>query len=122
MQRIVKRFLLHKQRESDEIGEMDFDELKQDLQMIRFELLNDLRQSSEQTTRLVAQLQAGLALIGEEVLRNSANGNDALNKFRDYNNSNNNLNAASTTFNDEHDETSKAAVNEDEIVPATSTK
>jgi hypothetical protein len=30
MQRIVKRFLLHKQRENDEINEFDLDELKQD--------------------------------------------------------------------------------------------
>ena len=48
MQRIVKRFLLHKQRETDEVGETDFEELKQDLQMVRYEMINDLKKSREE--------------------------------------------------------------------------
>lgn len=82
MQRIVKRFLLHKQRESDEVGEADFDELKQDLQMVRFEMLNDLKRSRDDTARLISNIQSGLLLIGEEVFGNSKSENSA--RFKEY--------------------------------------
>lgn len=82
MQRIVKRFLLHKQRESDEVGEADFDELKQDLQMVRFEMLNDLKRSRDETSRLISSIQAGLMLIGEEMFINSKSENAA--RFKEF--------------------------------------
>ena len=42
MARVVKRFLLHNNRENEEIRESDFDELKQDVQTVRYEILTDL--------------------------------------------------------------------------------
>ena len=81
MQRIVKRFLLHKQRETDE-GESDISEIKQDLQMVRFEMINDLKKTREETLRLVNNIQNGLFLIGEEVFKTSES--DAARRFRDY--------------------------------------
>jgi hypothetical protein len=76
MQRIVKRFLLHKQRESDEVGEADFDELKQDLQMVRYEMLNDMKRVREDTTRLVSHLTHGLSLLGDEIFKNNLKVNE----------------------------------------------
>lgn len=75
MQRIVKRFLLHKQRESDEIGEIDFAELKQDLQMVRFELLNDLKRFRDGNSRFMSHLTNGISIIGDEVFRGMKNEN-----------------------------------------------
>jgi hypothetical protein len=82
MQRIVKRFLLHKQRETDDFGEADFEELKQDLQMVRFEMMNDLKRSREETARLVNHINYGVCLIGEEIFRDSQNENSK--KFREF--------------------------------------
>ena len=65
MQRIVKRFLLHKQRETDEVGETDFDELKQDLQMVRYEMSNDLKRYREENYRLISHIHNGILLLGE---------------------------------------------------------
>ena len=69
MQRIVKRFLLHKQRESDDVKENNFEELKQDLQMVRFEMLNDIKKSEEETLKYISLIHNGVAIIGEEMLK-----------------------------------------------------
>jgi hypothetical protein len=82
MQRIVKRFLLHSQRESDDNHERDFEELKQDLQMIRYEMLNDLKRSKEESYQSVSLIHAGLSIIGEEVFKNSTP--DNLSRFSEY--------------------------------------
>lgn len=82
MQRILIRFLLEKERESDEVGEGDFGELKQDLQMIRFEMLNELKQSREEMYRLTGHLNTGLLLMGEEVFKNSKS--DLINRYSFY--------------------------------------
>jgi hypothetical protein len=90
MQRIVKRFLLHKQRESDEINEFDLDELKQDLQMIRYEMNNDSKRAREETKEILNYMNNGIKLIGEYVFQhnNETNQNgDLTRKFNDYKNS-----------------------------------
>ena len=69
MQRIVKRFLLHKQRESDDVKENNFEELKQDLQMVRFEMLNDIKKSEEDTLKYISLIHNGVAIIGDEILK-----------------------------------------------------
>ena len=75
MQRIIKRFLLHNQREmmEGEIGSKDFHDLKQDLQMIRYEILYDLKKSKEDSFYQSALIQNGLTLIGDELIKSPAN-------------------------------------------------
>lgn len=82
MQRIIKRFLLHKQRESDDVNEMEFSELKQDLQMVRYEMLNDLKRSRDETSRLISQLANGLVIIGDEMFKDSLSEN--MRKFKEF--------------------------------------
>jgi hypothetical protein len=82
MQRIVKRFLLHKQRETDEVGETDFEELKQDLQMVRYEMINDLKKSREETLRLIHHISSGLIIIGDELFLSKESLNS--NKFKEF--------------------------------------
>jgi hypothetical protein len=83
MQRIVKRFLLHKQRESDDVKESDFDELKQDLQMVRFEMLNDIKKSEEETLKYISLIHNGVAILGDEILKDVDDVNLA-NRFKDF--------------------------------------
>lgn len=83
MQRIVKRFLLHRDRDSDDVNEMDFDELKQDLQMIRYEMNNDLKKSRDETTRILKHVNSGLLLLGEQVFKDCRS-NDLLDRYHKY--------------------------------------
>lgn len=82
MQRILFRYLLEKERENDKMSESDFSELKQDLQMIRFEMMNELKQSRDESYRLINHLNHGLLLLGEEVFKNSKL--DLVNKYNNF--------------------------------------
>ena len=81
IQRIVKRFLLSKQRESDDVNETDFEELKQDLQMIRFEIANQLRNNNDDTMRYISLIHNGIVILGEEILKNEENDSEIIKKF-----------------------------------------
>ena len=65
MGRVVKRFLLHNNRENEDIRESDFDELKQDVQMIRFEMLNNLKNNREDMLRYITILHNGMSILGD---------------------------------------------------------
>ena len=65
MERVAKRFLLHNNRESEEVKESDFDELKQDIQMTRLEMLHDLKNNKENLWRYTGVLHRGLCILGE---------------------------------------------------------
>ena len=83
MERVVKRFLLHNNRENEDIRESDFDELKQDVQMVRFEMLNHLRQSKEDAVRYTSILHNGLAALGEFVCSSMQN-SEVAEGFKDF--------------------------------------
>jgi hypothetical protein len=66
MNRVIKRFLLHKQREEqEEIREGDFEELKQDIQMLRFEMLNRLDETRDDLSKNSHLLNEGVLIVGE---------------------------------------------------------
>ena len=85
MQRIVKRFLLHKQRETDDqIGAVEMEEIKQDLQMVRFEVTNDLNRLREDTFRLVMHATDGITIIGDELFKNVPKQSQNAERFLKY--------------------------------------
>ena len=59
---------MEKERQSDEIGEGDFGELKQDLQAIRFEMLSYLKQTRDDSLRLINHL-SGTSLRDDELFK-----------------------------------------------------
>jgi hypothetical protein len=66
MDRVIKRFLLHKQREEQEvIHQSDFEELKQDIQMLRFEMLNRLEETRTDLHKNSQLLNDGIVIVGE---------------------------------------------------------
>ena len=83
MERVIKRFLLHNNRENEDIRESDFDELKQDVQMVRFEMLNYLRQNKEDAARYTSILHNGLATLGDFVCSSMQN-SEIEESFKDY--------------------------------------
>ena len=77
--RIRKRFLLHKQREEqEEIRERDFEELKQDIQMLRFELLNRMDDVRDDLSAHGQLLNQGVVLIGELLSSSKSETNDLM--------------------------------------------
>lgn len=65
MERVATRFLLHNHRETEEVKESDFDELKQEVQMVRFVMTNDLLAIKENLVRYTSILHSGMSLLGE---------------------------------------------------------
>lgn len=63
--------MLHNQRDSDNAYERNFEELKQDLQMMRYEMINDLKRSKEESFQHTSLIHGGLTLLGEHLLKNS---------------------------------------------------
>jgi hypothetical protein len=78
MERIAKRFLLHNHREKEEVKESDFDELKQEVQMVRFEMGNDLIVIKENLARYAYLLHTGMSLLGDYFLKKNQNFNEEI--------------------------------------------
>ena len=81
--RVSKRFLLHNNRENEEVKESDFDELKQDLQMARFEMLGDVRRIRENMLSYGLMLHKGLASVGR-YLNQNYHSNDKFTKLKKF--------------------------------------
>ena len=65
MERVAKRFLLHNNRDNEEVKESDFDELKQDMQIIRYEFATDVSTFKKNLAYYSFMLYRGLSLLGE---------------------------------------------------------
>ena len=78
--------MLHNNRDNEEIRESDFDEIKQDVQIVRFEMLNNLRQTKEDISRYVYVIHNGISLIGEYLFDSARNTDLAINfkSFQSY--------------------------------------
>lgn len=79
MGRVVKRFLLHNNRENEDIRESDLDELKQDVQMIRFEMLSSLKNNKEDTLKYITLLHNGISILGDYIFDTVPTSDFALN-------------------------------------------
>ena len=94
MERVVKRFLMHNQGDSDDPKQNEFDDLKQDLQLLRYEMLNDLKKSREDNIRNMFIINGGIQFLAEEILTNNINKenlNSAITRYRELINTHNNI-------------------------------
>lgn len=94
MERVVKRFLMHNQGDSDDPKQNEFDDLKQDLQLLRYEMLNDLKKSREDNIRNMFIINGGIQFLAEEILTNNINKenlNSAIIRYRELVNTHNNI-------------------------------
>jgi hypothetical protein len=66
---------MHNQGESDEIRQNEFEEIKQDLQAIRYELLNDMKRGREDNFNSLFLVNHGVHLIADELLKDKINDN-----------------------------------------------
>ncbi len=85
MGRVVKRFLLHNNRENEEIHESRVDELKQDVQMIRFEILDNIRHNRDDMIRNMNLMHGSVNVLGDLIFSKTVN-QDLNGLFRDFQN------------------------------------
>lgn len=81
MERVIKRYLMHNQGDSEDPKQNEFDELKQDVQTIKFEILNDMKKSRDDNMRNMFILNGGIQFIAEELL-NTLHDDNELNSSR----------------------------------------
>jgi hypothetical protein len=87
LERVAKRFLLHSNREFEEVKESDFDELKQNVQVARNELITDVRIIRESLKRYANIVHKGLSMLSEKHIKTNSgvlqeNHFEKLNHFR----------------------------------------
>ena len=73
MARVVKRILLHNNRENEEIRESDFAELKQDVQTVRSEILTDLSLVKSDANDFAQMMHAGISALGDILVKLNEN-------------------------------------------------
>lgn len=81
MERVAKRFLLHNIREREDVKESDFNELKQDMQMVRHELANDVNLFASNLVNYTAMLHRGICLLCEYFFQNDTS-SDISSRYR----------------------------------------
>ena len=64
MERVARRFLLHNRSENEEVKESDFDEVKQELNMAKYEVLNKSEQIKENLKDYESVLRKGFTQLG----------------------------------------------------------
>ncbi|OXB57487.1 UNVERIFIED_CONTAM: hypothetical protein H355_004867, partial [Colinus virginianus] len=68
MKRLIKRYVLKAQidKESDEVNEGELKEIKQDISSLRYELLEEKSQNSEDLAELIRKLGEKLSINSKE--------------------------------------------------------
>lgn len=69
MERVLKRFYLHNTRDKDQIRESDFDQLKQDVQTVKIEMLNDIKRAKTDALKYVKMIHNGVSILGEFIFK-----------------------------------------------------
>lgn len=81
MERISKRYLLHNNKEDEDVKENDVDELKFDINALRIELLSELQKARESLLRYIALLHRGLIILGEHFYKKSDSASHLTEKY-----------------------------------------
>lgn len=68
MERVVKRYLMYNQGDVDDVKQNEFDGIKQDLQLMRVEIRNDMKKSRDDTIRNMFIINNGIQFIAEELM------------------------------------------------------
>ena len=72
MERVVKRFLMHNQNDFDDTKQNEYDEFKQDLQLIRYEIINNFKKTREDNMRNMFCVNSGLEFLVNEITNNKS--------------------------------------------------
>ncbi len=73
--------MLH-HKETDFSNSTDFEELKQDLKMIRYEMNNDMKKTRDDILGFMKHINLGINIIGEQIFNKTEE--EACKKFLEY--------------------------------------
>lgn len=62
---------MYNQGDVDELKQNEFDDIKQELQLMRFEIRNDMKKSRDDTIRNMFIINNGIQFIAEELMEQS---------------------------------------------------
>jgi hypothetical protein len=68
MERVVKRYLMHNQGDSDD-SKNEFDEIKQELQMMKYEMENEMKKSKEDNFHNMFIINGSIEFVAEEIMK-----------------------------------------------------
>ena len=84
MERVVKRFLMHSQSDFDDPKQNEYDEFKQDLQLIRYEIVNNFKKAREDNLRNMFLINTGLEYLVEELANRNETSKSNTSQFQRY--------------------------------------
>lgn len=76
MERVVKRYFLHNQGDLDDPKQNEFDDIKSELQTMRYEMISDMKKSKEDSARNMYIVNGSIQFIAEEIMINYKNDYD----------------------------------------------
>lgn len=76
MERVIKRYFMHNQGDSDDLKQNEYDDLRTELQLMKFDMLNDLKCSRDDTEFSMNSINTGMEFVSEEIL------NCLINKYK----------------------------------------
>ena len=76
MERVVKRYFMHNQGDLDDPKQNEFDDLKSELQTMRYEMISDMKKSKEDNARNMYIVNGSIQFIAEEIMINYKNDYD----------------------------------------------
>jgi hypothetical protein len=93
IERVVKRYLMHNQGDSEDPKLNEIDEMKQEVQKIKYDILVDIKKFREENVKRVFMLNNNLQYVTEEFLHKyklkaSNNNSSTPVAFNSYNNLN----------------------------------
>ena len=83
MERVIKRYLMHNQGDSDDPKQNEFDDVKQDLQTLRYEIINDMKKTREDNARNMSIINGGLQFVSEEILNNNKDNQQSYFRYKE---------------------------------------
>ena len=75
MECVIKRYLIHNQADSDDV--------KQDLQTLRYEIINDMKKTREDNSRNMSIINGGLQFVSEEILNNNKDNQQSYFRYKE---------------------------------------
>ena len=87
MERVIKRFLLHNNKQDEEMRESDFDEFKNSIKQMQTEISNSFGTIRNEITNYMTGLFSGLTLVNDFIIdRLESRDDDSMKKrYKSYN-------------------------------------
>jgi hypothetical protein len=74
MERVIKRYLMHNQGDSDDPKQNEHDELKQEVSIMKHELSNDMKKLKDESCRNFFKINGWMQILADEMIHSTNKG------------------------------------------------